>query len=90
MPFVTDISRALASWRTLLHPQRGRLVFNSFQAPAVLDFGTFINVARQWGVQVVDPCEVVGSQNALRTLLQQAGYSRVQVWAGTWATGIHN
>lgn len=82
LPFLPAPSTALAAWRTLLRPPRGRLALNSFVAPAVVDFGTFREVAAAWGVPVVDPCEAVGSEELLKDLLLGAGFSSVQVRRG--------
>ncbi|KAF8065888.1 hypothetical protein HT031_002949 [Scenedesmus sp. PABB004] len=79
VPFLRDAPAALARWRAWLAPGSGRLAFNTFVAPAVLDYATFIAVAARHGVSVVDPCAALGSAAALRAALAAAGFGRVQV-----------
>jgi hypothetical protein len=46
---------------------------------AVLDFGTFCDVATRHGLSVQDPCARLGTRQLMQDALAAAGFSRVQV-----------
>lgn len=80
VPFLQDPAAAFQQWRYWLKPHSGRLVFNAFVAPAVEDFGTFVKLARQYGLpHETDPCENLGSVELVSAVLQNAGYLNVEV-----------
>lgn len=79
LPFIRDIPGALRRWRAWLHPTEGRLVFNGFVAPAVEDFGTFIEVAARHGLDIADPCARVGTKALVEAACAAAGFSSVDV-----------
>ena len=79
VPFLRDPQAALAGWRGWLR-QGGRLVFNAFVPPAIEDFGTFLNLAPQFGYYgECDPCDLLGSVELVTEAVTAAGYSSVKV-----------
>lgn len=82
IPFLRHPPAALAAWRAWLKQPGGRLAFNAFVPPALEDFGTFRQLLAEAGVaEVPEPCEVLGSVEAVTSALKAAGYTQVQVGA---------
>ncbi len=72
------VAKALAAWHRLLTPH-GIVAFSSMKAGSPSAGRIFRECAASFGLDLKDPSEALGTEDRCRTVLETAGFDRVQV-----------
>jgi ubiquinone/menaquinone biosynthesis C-methylase UbiE len=75
------VAKALSAWHRLLKPN-GVIAFSTMKAGSPSAGRIFRECAEEFGLELKDPSEALGTEDRCRAVLEEAGFDRVQVIAG--------
>ena len=87
LAYVNDPAAAFSEWRRLLRP-RGEVLFQTMAEGAVTASRVLRRVAAEFGVELTDPNESLGTEDRCRAALDRAGMDCLSLTRDVWSEAL--